>query len=303
MIIQGAVPVLVTPFDATGQVDTDSLLRQLDFCMEAGAQALVFGWGSESPLLTDAELETVWTAAVKHVNGKMPVVAGISHGSREGVLALTKLAKACGADCAMVNAENRKGDEFVKLFTEISEQIGMDVMIQDAHGNAPVKDLLRAVIEAERVTCLKLESPGAPHKMGLVAEELAQTSLSREVTVLGGSNGGLLLEELERGSVGTLPHPAIIDAFADVCRAFGNGDSMRASDIYYKKILPLNRWTAAGGVAGGGIWLHKTLFERAGILKSNYCRVAAQPQPDWVMDKVWAHLQTRDFAISKHITF
>ena len=301
MSIAGAVPVLVMPFHDNGHIDTDSLLRQLDFCVEAKSQAIVFGWGSESPLLTDAELELVWTAAVRHLNGALPVVAGISHASKEGVIARTKLARECGADCAMVNPESRSGEALVELFCELSDLIDIDLMVQDAQGNAPAEALLRAVKEATHVSSLKLESSGAPHKMGLVAEGLSEASQRREVTILGGSNGGLLLEELERGAVGTLPHPAIIDAFGDVCSRFASGDVASASDLYYQNILPLNRWTAAGGSAGGGIWLHKAIFQRAGIINSNYCRVAAAPQPDWVMDKVWSHLASCDFSISKRI--
>ena len=302
MSIRGAVPVLVTPFKDNGKVDEKSLLRQLDFCMEAGAQALVFGWGSESHLLTDAELEDMWTATVRHVDGRVPVVAATSHASREGIVARTKLARWCGVDCAMVNPEGRRGDELVALFRYLSEKINIDLMVQDAQGNAPADDLVEVVKDAQKVTCLKLESPGAPHKMGLVAEKLSDVLGDRDVTILGGSNGGLLLEELDRGSVGTLPHPAIIDAFGEVCDLYADGNSAEASNVYYKKILPLNRLTAAGGVPGGGIWLHKTIFEKAGILRSNYCRVNAKPQPEWVMEKIWDHLVASGVAISKRIS-
>ena len=301
MRLIGAVPVLVTPFKDSGKVDEGSLLRQLDFCMEAGSQALVFGWGSESHLLTDAELEDMWSVTVRHVDGKIPVVAATSHASREGVIARTKLAKWCGIDCAMVNPEGQKGDQLVALFRDLSHEVNIDLMIQDAQGNAPAEVLLRAVEEAKKVTSLKLESSGAPHKMGLVCEGLSKVSGDREVTVLGGSNGALLLEELDRGSVGTLPHPAIIDAFRQVCELYASGDVSGASQTYYQKILPLNRLTAAGGAAGGGIWLHKTIFQRAGILRSNYCRVGTSPQPDWVMEKVWAHLLENNLAVSKQM--
>lgn len=298
MGIVGAAPVLVTPFKNDGEVDHTSLLRQLDFCIEAGSQALVFGWGSESHLLLDAELEDLWRATVRHVDGRVPVVVATTHPSRVGVMALTQLAKACGADCVMVNPGDQRGDDLVKLFCDLSESVDIDLMIQDAKENAPADVLLRAVKEAKNVTCLKLESAGAPHKMGLVAEGLAEASGDRMVTVLGGSNGGLLLEELERGSVGTLPHPVIIDAFRDVCDLYASKDFAGASETYYKKILPLNRLTAAGGAPGGGIWLHKTIFQRAGILDSNFCRTNAKPQPDWVMDRVWTHLEENDLHIS-----
>jgi 2-keto-3-deoxy-L-arabinonate dehydratase len=301
MRISGAAPVLVAPFKDNGEMDEGSLLRQLDFCIEAGSQALVFGWGSESHLLTDAELESMWSAAVRHVNGQVPVVVATTHASREGVIALTQMASGCGADCAMVNAEAQGGDQLVRLFCDLSDEVDISLMIQDAHGNAPVDILLQAVKEAKNVNSLKLESAGAPHKMGLATDGLAGASGARDVTVLGGSNGGLLLEELERGSVGTLPHPAIIDAFRDVCDRYAAGDVSGASDTYYQKILPLNRLTAAGGAAGGGIWLHKTIFQRAGILNSNYCRVKTKAQPDWVMDKMWAHLLDHSLAIAKRI--
>ena len=48
---------------------------------------------------------------------------------------------------------------------------------------------------------------------------------TRDVTVLGGSNGNLLPEELERGAVGTLPFAAIIDAYRTVCDHYATGDA------------------------------------------------------------------------------
>ncbi|MBT3603271.1 MAG: dihydrodipicolinate synthase family protein, partial [Candidatus Latescibacteria bacterium] len=267
MSILGAAPVLVTPFKDDGRVDEESLLRQLDFCIEAGSQALVFGWGSESHLLLDSELENMWRATVHHVDGRVPVVVATTHPSREGMIALTKLASKCGADCAMVNPGDQRGDQLVSLFKNLSDEVNIALMIQDAKENAPADVLLRAVKEAKNVTCLKLESAGAPHKMGLVCEGLPEVAGGRQVTVLGGSNGGLLLEELGRGSVGTLPHPVLIDAFQDACERYAENDMSGASDTYYQKILPLSRLTTAGGVPGGGIWLHKTIFQRAGILK------------------------------------
>jgi len=298
--IVGAVPVLATPFDSDGAVDVDSLQREIDFCIASGAQAIAFGTGSESQMLTDAERQQVWSAAVSQVNGRMPVIATPMHPSREGIIALVQLAKDCGINCVMTNPENRKGSALIGLFRDLSERVGLPIMVQDAQGNAPVETLLQAVKEAPQVTCLKIECPGAPNKIGdLVAglKELAH----RSITVLGGSNGNALPEELERGSVGSLPHPAIIDAFRKVCDLHASGDTANAAKVYYQHIQPLNRLTTAGGGIGGGIWLHKVIFERAGILKSAYCRIDTRPQPNWVMEKVWAHLEQADLRISGHL--
>ena len=300
--IVGAVPVLVMPFDENGAVDGDSLRRQIDFCVEAGSQAIAFGMGSESHMLTDAEREQVWSASARRLNGALPLIAATAHPSHEGVIALTRLARECGADCAMVNPETRSGDKLVALFRDLSDRVGLPLMVQDAAGNAPAEVLLRAVREAASVTCLKIECPGTPHKIGVLMDGLRQSGLDgggeREITVLGGSNGNLLPEELERGAVGSLPHPALIDAFRTVCDRYAAGDIEGALDCYYRCILPLSRLVLAGGAAGGQIWMHKTIFLRAGILRSAHCRAPAASQPEWVMEKVWAHLKAADLCIS-----
>lgn len=295
--ILGAVPVIVTPFNDDGAIDLDSLCRQIDFCIEAGSHALAFGMGSESSMLTDAEREQVWRTAATHLNRRIPLVAAPYHPSREGIIALAQLARDCGADCAMINPETRRGDALVGLFRDLSEQVGLPLMVQDAQGNAPVETLLQAVREAPRVICLKIECPGAPHKIGQIVQALKPLA-DRAITVLGGSNGAGLREELERGSVGTMPHPAIIDAFRTVCDRYANGDVSGAEAVYYTSIMPLNRLTAAGGGMGGGIWLHKTIFHRVGILRSARCRIDTSPQPDWIMDKIWTHLKRSSLCIA-----
>ncbi|MBT3265724.1 dihydrodipicolinate synthase family protein [Candidatus Poribacteria bacterium] len=293
--IAGAVPVLVATFDDTGAVDEDSLRRQIDFCVEAGSDAIAFGMGTESHMLTDPERERMWTVAARQLDGGVPLIAATAHASREGTIALTQLARDCGADGAMVNPAPLGGDDLVALFRDLSERVALPLMIQDANGNAPADVLLRAVREAPRVNSLKLESPGAPDKIGRVVEGLADIP-GRDVSVVGGSDGQLLIEEFDRGAVGTLPHPAIIDAFRSVCDLYFAGDASGASEVYYRAILPLSRLTAAG--AGNAIWLHKEIFRRAGVLNSAHCRIAADPMPDWVMEAIWRHLDAVDVSIS-----
>lgn len=304
--IVGAVPVLVMPFDSDGALDEDSLHRQIDFCLEAGAQGIAFGSGSESALLTDPERERVWSLTARHLNGRLPLVTATAHPSREGTLALTRLACDSGADCAMVNPHPRSGEGLVRLFRDLSDRIPLSLMVQDAGGNAPAEILLQAAQEAERATCLKLESPGSAHKIGQVVSGLREAGLSgdgtREITVLGGANGTFLPEELDRGAVGTLPHPAIIDAYRIVCGRYAAGDPAGARQDYLRLILPLLRAVAAGGTGGGGmVWLHKTIFQRAGILSTPFCRLDASPLPDWIVESIWEHLKGADLCISQRL--
>ena len=315
--IMGAVPVLAMPFDDDGAIDEASLRRELDFCIEAGSQAIAFGMGSESAMLTDAERAQAWSVAARHLDGRLPLIAATAHASREGTIALTKLAQECGATCAMVNPAPYSGEQLVSLFRDLSDRVGLPLMVQDASGNAPAEVLLEAVDAAASVSCLKIESPGTPDKIGLVVDGLRQRGMlgrggddarsaphlaqscasgaseAREITVLGGGNGNWLPEELARGSVGTMPHPALIDGFRTVCDRYAAGDSAGGLDYYQRTIAPVLRAVTVSGAGSTMLWLQKTLFQRAGILHSVYCRRNAQALPAWLMEQVLSAISTR----------
>ena len=302
--IVGAVPVLAMPFDDDGAIDEASLCRELDFCIEAGSQAIAFGMGSESAMLTDAERAQAWSLAARYLDGRLPLIAATAHASREGTIALTRLAQECGATCAMVNPAPYGGEQLVGLFRDLSDRVGLPLMVQDASGNAPAEVLLQAVDAAASITCLKLESAGTPEKVGVVVDGLRQRGLlghgaAREITVLGGGNGNLLPEELGRGSVGTMPHPALIDGFRIVCDRYATGDSTGGLDYYQRTIAPVLRAVIVSGAGSAMLWLQKTLFQRAGILRNTYCRRNALALPDWLMEQVLAHLDTTDLSIAR----
>jgi dihydrodipicolinate synthase/N-acetylneuraminate lyase len=299
--IAGAVPVLAMPFDDDGALDLDSLRREIDFCLEAGSQAIAFGIGSESATLTDAERGQAWETAARHLDGRLPLVAATAHASDQGTIALTRLARECGVDCAMVDPSPRGGDRLVGLFCDLSARVGLPLMVQDAGGNAPAPVLLRAAVEAPSVCALKIESAGPPHKIGIVVEGLREAAGAlggRQVTVLGGANGSLLLEELDRGSIGAMPHPALIDAFRGVCDGHAAGDRAGAWELYVRAILPVLRLTTAAGSANAMLALQKAAMRRAGIMRTERCRLAADPLPEWVLDRALAHLRGAGLAIS-----
>lgn len=298
-IIKGAVPVLAMPFDDRGEIDDDSMRRQVDFCIEAGSDALAFGWGTESDLLTDAERVQAWTVAVEHTAGRVPVIAATSHPAPAGMLALTRAAKDCGADAAMVNPDRRRGNDVVELYRELSDEVGLPLVVQDAAGNTPVDDLLASVEAADAIVALKIECPATPNKMGIVRERL--DAIGSDVTILGGSNGSLLIEELDRGSVGTMPHPAMIDAFDRVLELHLGGDRDGAWAYYVKTILPIARLVQSGGAKGGSLWLHKHLFKLAGVFETDHCRRDTSVPPDWVMEGMMREVRGADLVISAKV--
>lgn len=302
MKIEGAVPVLLMAFDENGGIDDDSMRRQIEFCIEAGSDALAFGWGTESHMLTDAERAQAWTVAAEHTAGRLPLIAATTHPAPTGALALTQIAKDCGADAAMVNPEPARGQAFVDLYRDLSEKVGLPVVVQDAKGNASPEDLMAAVDASPAILSLKIECPATPNKMGIVRDALDDAlPKDRVVSILGGSNGALLIEELDRGSVGTMPHPAFIDVLKRVCESHLGGNRGEAWKTYSDEILPIARLVQAGGAKGGSMWIQKHLFRLAGLFSTDQCRMDTAVPPSWVIEQILSIAKSSDSLLARRL--
>jgi 4-hydroxy-tetrahydrodipicolinate synthase len=76
------VPVMLTPYKKTGEIDYNGLSRLIDFYQAAGAKGLFANClSSEMYNLSEKERLDLTTHVVKHVNGKIPVVASGSFGN------------------------------------------------------------------------------------------------------------------------------------------------------------------------------------------------------------------------------
>ena len=76
------VPVMLTPFDAGLRIDFEGLSRLIDFYLRSGAKGFFANCASsEMYNLDNAERLALVKHVVKHVNGKMPVVATGSFGN------------------------------------------------------------------------------------------------------------------------------------------------------------------------------------------------------------------------------
>lgn len=76
--LHGAGVALVTPFNADGTVDFDSLAQLIDYQIDSGMNYLVsLGTTGEVATLTKEERKRIWDFTVKRVNARVPLVAGI----------------------------------------------------------------------------------------------------------------------------------------------------------------------------------------------------------------------------------
>ncbi|MDF1702560.1 MAG: dihydrodipicolinate synthase family protein, partial [Planctomycetota bacterium] len=99
--IQGCGTALVTPFDGD-VVDQAALRRLVEAQIAAGVDFLVpCGTTGESPTLTDPERVQVIETVVDAAAGRVPIVAGTGTNDTPHSIAMTKAAKAAGADACL----------------------------------------------------------------------------------------------------------------------------------------------------------------------------------------------------------
>lgn len=100
-VFKGMATAMITPMTSTG-VDYDTLAKFIDFQIESGINALVaVGTTGESATLSQEERKAVIRFTVKHVNGRVPVVAGVGTNNTAHVLDFAKSACDDGADALL----------------------------------------------------------------------------------------------------------------------------------------------------------------------------------------------------------
>jgi 4-hydroxy-tetrahydrodipicolinate synthase len=102
-MFQGSIVALVTPMQADGAIDEDSLQRLVDFHVENNSDALVsVGTTGESATLDEDEHCHVMRRTVEMAAGRIPVIAGTGANSTREAIDLTRCAMEAGANACLL---------------------------------------------------------------------------------------------------------------------------------------------------------------------------------------------------------
>jgi 4-hydroxy-tetrahydrodipicolinate synthase len=98
----GSIPALITPF-RDGIVDEKTFISLVERQIVAGSHALApNGTTGESVTLSVEEQKQIIAACIRTAAGRVPVIAGTGSNDTAKTIALTRFAKAEGADAALV---------------------------------------------------------------------------------------------------------------------------------------------------------------------------------------------------------
>jgi dihydrodipicolinate synthase/N-acetylneuraminate lyase len=291
--LHGVVPILLTPFDDDGRIDDESLRRLVDFTIRAGVHGLGIALGSEVYKLTEAERDAVVRTVVDEARGRVPVMMNTGTQATDTAVVYSERARDLGVS-AVICTSPGPGlpiSEVRHYFTSIAARVDVPVIIQDTATNHVAPALIRTLgEECANIRYAKVES--APPVLRVYE---AVQACDPAMGIFGGAGGGGFLQELRRGSVGTMPWASTPGPFVEVWRRWRLGDVEGAQRVFNARLLPVLR--IAAGSLGAGQLLHKELLRRQGVITSAHVRrPAEQIDPvTWVeLDEVCAELGLGD---------
>lgn len=273
--IRGVYPVLATPFRNDDTLDEAGLRRVITYALEAGADGLVFpAVASEFYALSDAERREAAVLVINEVAGRVPVIIGTTAPTTHLAAELAEHAESVGAAAVMVMApyvvkENAAGIHH--LYKTVAEATTLPIVLQNAPAplgsSLSVKAVLGLVHDFTRIEYVKEENLPCGQRISRIIEG-APASLKG---VFGGAGGRFIIDELNRGAVGTMPACELTEIHAALYAAYIGGDPQAARDLF-NRLLPLLNFQAVFRMA-----MTKEVLQRRGLIESTRVRVGDTP--------------------------
>jgi 4-hydroxy-tetrahydrodipicolinate synthase len=234
----GCMVAIVTPF-ANGEVDFEKVDELVEFHVKEGTDAIVVcGTTGESPALSHAEHDAVVERVIAGVAGRTKVIAGSGSNSTREALRLTRHAKDCGADGALLvspyyNKPTQEG--LYRHYKAIAESVDIPIMLYNVPGRTgmPIApETVARLAEFPNIVSIK-EAAGSVNNVSNIL------SLTSKIQVVSGDDS-LTLPMLAVGAVGVVSVVANIVP-ADVKKmveAYHAGE-VAAARALHAKLFPL----------------------------------------------------------------
>ncbi|UXX82772.1 dihydrodipicolinate synthase family protein [Roseovarius pelagicus] len=270
---RGVYVIAATPFQEDGTLDFDSTDRMVDTYLEKGAAGLtVLGMMGEATKLTPDEARRFVQHFLTRVDGRIPVVVGVSSPGFAQMQELTKTVMGDGAGGVMIAPPStlKTDDQIVNYYNQAVEFIGdTPFVLQDfplvTNIHMSVSVIARIIRSLPSCVCLKHEDWPGLEKISTLRE---QGVLDRRISILCGNGGLFLPEEMARGADGAMTGFCCPEMMFDVVREMEAGNTERAYDVL-NAYLPLMRYEQQPGL---GLAVRKYVMAKRGVIASDTLR-------------------------------
>ncbi|KZC75949.1 dihydrodipicolinate synthase [Neisseria flavescens] len=239
-MLKGSLVALITPMNQDGSINYEQLHDLIDWHIENGTDGIVaVGTTGESATLPVEEHLAVIEATVKHVNKRVPVIAGTGANNTVEAIALSKAAEQAGADytLSVVPYYNKPSQEGIyQHFKAIAEATSIPMIIYNVPGRTVVSmsnDTILRLAKIPNIVGVKEASGNIGNNIELI------NSVPEGFAVFSGDDPtGLPFMLCGGHGVVTVAANVAPKLFADMCRAALEGDIATARRLN-EQLIPI----------------------------------------------------------------
>ncbi len=273
---RGIFAILETPFKPNDQMDREDLEREVDFCVRAGAHGLVWPQlAAEFYLLSEEERMRGAEIVIRAAAGRRPVVIGVQAPMKELAMRFARRAEEKGADAviALPPYVGHAGlDTAADYYRSLARAVSLPIFIQNSGGAwgpaMSTEFVIRLAREFPQLGYVKEEVDPVAHRLQEYARSGVMTG------IFSGNAGRNLLNELPRGSSGTMPACEFVDVDAQVYDLAVAGKTEEARQLF-QKLLPMISLEETYGMP-----FAKAVLVRRGVFKAAKMRGHTGPELD-----------------------
>ncbi|WP_437918351.1 4-hydroxy-tetrahydrodipicolinate synthase [Sphingobacterium sp. LRF_L2] len=273
--LQGAGVALVTPFNADGSIDYESLGNLIDLQIDGGMNYLVsLGTTGETATLTSEERKQVWVFTVKHVAGRIPLVAGIGGNSTQEIVKQISEFDIAGY-CAILSVSpyyNKPTQEGIyQHYKAIAEASKLPIILYNVPGrtgsHVSAATTLRLAKEFNNIVATKEASGSFAQFSEIMRDKPAEFALIS-------GDDPVTLPMMALGAAGIISvignaYPAKVAKLAGYCTA---GDYLQARIVHNELLKITDLCFVEGNPAGV-----KYILKQLGVIQSDYVRLPLVP--------------------------
>ena len=251
--LKGMGVALITPFNENGSVDYDALIKLVDYQLQNGTDFLcVLGTTAETPTLTEEEKREIKNRVIERVNGKLPILLGISNNCTQSVVNYVKNEDLNGVDALLASVPyyNKPSQEGIyQHYKAIAKATNLPIVLYNVPGrtgvNMTAETTLRLARDFENIVAVK-EASGNITQMDDIIKNKPEG-----FDVISGDDG-ITFPLITLGAVGVISviGNAFPKEFSRMTRLALKGDYSNALDIHHRFTELFNLLFVDGNPAG-----------------------------------------------------
>jgi len=294
---QGVYTISATPFDDTGLIDYKSVDSLVDFYINKNIAGLtILGMMGEATKMSVEETEIFMTYMMKRVNGRVPVVVGVSDPGTNNLVLVAKSSMDAGAAGVMIAPVSglRTDDAIYNYFEQIFEALGTGIPVcyQDYPQSTNVfissNCFNRLVRDFDQLVMFKHEDCPGLGKLSSIRNAPNKDDTLRRISILVGNGGIYLPEELSRGADGAMTGFAFPEMLVEVINFHKAGKITEAEDLFdlYTPVVCYEQQI------GYGLAARKEILRRRGAIANSATRAPGPKLSAFDHEEI-SHILTR----------